>query len=73
MTTWSWGDIVAPSLLRLLFPYLLDSKHKVTTNIFFFGRSACRIFPDQGQNPSPLHWEHRVLATDCQGSPQNDH
>ena len=36
MTTWSWGDIVAPSFLRLLFPYLLDSKHKVTTNIFFF-------------------------------------
>ena len=24
---------------------------------------ACGIwFPDQGSNPSPLHWEHRVLA-----------
>ena len=28
---------------------------------------ACGIqFPDQGSNPGPLHWEHRVLIT---GSP----
>ena len=25
-------------------------------------------FPDQGSNPGPLHWEHRVLAT---GPPGN--
>ena len=25
---------------------------------------ACGIqFPDQGSDPGPLHWEHRVLAT----------
>ena len=24
---------------------------------------ACGIFPDQGSNPGPLHWEHRVLST----------
>ena len=25
---------------------------------------VCRIqFPDQGLNPGPLHWEHRVLTT----------
>ena len=30
-------------------------------------RVACAIhFPDQGSNPGPLHWKHRVLAT---GSP----
>ena len=26
--------------------------------------AVCGIqFPDQGSNPGPLHWEHRVLAT----------
>ena len=30
--------------------------------------AACGIqFPDQGLNPRPLHWEHRVLATGLPG------
>ena len=28
--------------------------------------AACEL-PDQGANPFPLHWEHRVLALDLQG------
>ena len=29
---------------------------------------ACGIqFPDQGLNPGPPHWEHRVLATGLPG------
>ena len=28
-------------------------------------------FPDQGWNPGPLHWEHRVWATGHQGSSSN--
>ena len=24
---------------------------------------SCSMSPDQGLNPGPLHWEHRVLAT----------
>ena len=32
--------------------------------------AACGIyFSDQGANPGPLHWEHRVSATVHQGSP----
>jgi len=30
---------------------------------FSLGRTACRIFPDQGSNPCPLPWECRVLTT----------
>ena len=34
--------------------------------------AACRIqFPDQGPNPDPLHWEHRVLATGPPGRSQH--
>ena len=25
--------------------------------------SACRILPNPGSNPCPLHWEHRLLTT----------
>ena len=32
--------------------------------LFLALAAACGIkFPDQGLNPGPLHWEHRVLAT----------
>ena len=32
---------------------------------------ACRIeFPDQGLNPGPLLWKHRVQQLDHRGSPQ---
>ena len=32
--------------------------------------AACEIqFPDQESNPSPLHWEHGVLATGLPGHP----
>ena len=33
---------------------------------------ACRIqFPNQGSDPGPLNWEHRVLTTGPQGSPSS--
>ena len=33
--------------------------------------AACGIyFPDQGLNPGPLHWEHRVLTTGLPGKSQ---
>ena len=25
------------------------------------------LFPDQGLNPGPLHWEHRLLTTEPPG------
>ena len=31
--------------------------------------TACRIFPNQGSNPCPLQWKHRVLTTEPPGSP----
>ena len=32
---------------------------------------ACGIFPDQGSNPCPLHWQAASQALHHQGSPQN--
>ena len=33
---------------------------------------ACRIqFHDQGSNPGPKHWEHRILASRSSGKSQN--
>ena len=35
--------------------------------------AACRIlFPDQGSNPGPLHWERGVLATRLTGKSQDE-
>ena len=31
---------------------------------------ACGIFPDQGSNPCPLHWQVDALSPDHQGSPE---
>jgi len=31
--------------------------------------AACVIFPDQGSNPSPLHWQVDSLPLDHQGNP----
>ena len=31
---------------------------------------ACGIFPDQGLNPCPLHWQADALSPDHQGSPE---
>ena len=31
---------------------------------------ACGIFPDQGSNPCPLHWQADALSPDHQGSPE---
>ena len=31
--------------------------------------SACGVFPDQGSNPRPLHWQADCLSLDHQGSP----
>ena len=39
------------------------------TAFFFFGLETCGIFPNQGWNPCPLHWEHRVLTMNHQGVP----
>ena len=39
-------------------------------NIYLFdcpGSAACGMYPDQGLNPGPLHWECRVLATGLPG------
>ena len=33
--------------------------------------SACGIFPDQGSNPCPLHWQVDYLPLSCQGNPAN--
>ena len=32
--------------------------------------TACRIFPDQGSNPCPLHWQADSQPLHHQGSPQ---
>ena len=45
----------------------------ITNFIFLFGHAVCyegSQFPDQGLNPHPLHWEHRVLTIGPQGSPK---
>ena len=31
--------------------------------------AACRIFPDQGSNPCPLHWQVHSYPLDHHGSP----
>ena len=31
------------------------------------------LFPNQGLNPHPLHWAHRVLTIGLQGSPNITH
>ena len=33
------------------------------------GPTACRIFPEQGSNPCPLHWQVDSSPLDHQGSP----
>ena len=40
--------------------------------LFLALAAACGIkFPDQGLNPGPLHWEHRVLAAGPPGMSLN--
>ena len=34
--------------------------------------AACGIFPDQGSNPCPLHWQADSQPLHHQGSPQNN-
>ena len=34
--------------------------------------AACRIFPDQGCNLYPLHWQADFYPQDQQGSPKDD-
>ena len=34
--------------------------------------AACGIFPDQGLNPCPLHWQADCQPLHHQGSPRND-
>ena len=41
---------------------------------FFFGHATQLLgsqFPDSGSTLHPLHWQHRVLPLDSQGSPNN--
>ena len=41
----------------------------------YFGRAAWHVrswFPDQGLNPRPLQWKHRVLTTRLPGESQNN-
>ena len=33
--------------------------------------AACGIFPDQGLNPCPLHWQADSQPLRCQGSPKS--
>ena len=60
-----------PTSLLMWF-YILFFKKKYLFLIIWLHRVlvvACGIqFPDQGSNPAPLYWEHRVLAT---GPPGN--
>ena len=37
--------------------------------VFFWLRHAGSQFPDQGLNPCPLHWEHKILTTGPPGKP----
>ena len=55
-------DLVAPSLSWITWDTQLWHARSLV--------SGCGMqLPDQGLNPSPLHWEHRVLSTGPQGSP----
>ena len=35
--------------------------------------AACGIFPDQGSNPCPLHWQADSQSLHHKGSPQREH
>ena len=61
--------------LSLSRPLLLQStgSRRAGSVIVAHGSScsaACRIFPDQGSNPCPLHWQADSQPLHHQGSPQ---
>ena len=61
--------------LSLLRPLLLQStaSRRAGSVIVAHGRScsvACGIFPDQGSNPCPLHWQADSQPLHHQGSPE---
>ena len=35
------------------------------------GQSRGSYFPNQGLNPRPLQWKHRIFTLDCQGGPRS--
>ena len=63
--------------LSLSWPLLLRStgSRRAGSVVVAHGPScsaACGIFPDQGSNPCPLHWQADSQPLRHQGSPQND-
>ena len=78
----SWMDLQHVRFFYI-YTYLFDCSasqlQHVGSSIFFknlqhggFLVAACEIqFPDQGSNPDPLHWEHRILATGPPGKSHN--
>ena len=69
----SWSRCAGLSLSR---PLLLRStgSRRAGSGIVAHGCScsvACGIFPDQGSNPCPLHWQADSQPLRHQGSPQN--
>ena len=53
--SWSLGSTVRPSVVVA---------HGLSCSV------ACGIFPDQGSNPYPLHWQADSQPLDHEGSPK---
>ena len=66
------GCCVGFSLQWLLFFWSTGCRHmgSVVAAHRLCCSTACGIFPDQGSNPCPLHWQVNCLALDHQGSPE---
>ena len=70
-----WGPLfIAVHGLSLSWPLLLRStgSRRAGSVIVAYGPScsaACGIFPDQGSNPCPLHWQADSQPLRQQGSP----
>ena len=50
----------------------LESTSSIVLAQGFSCSTACGIFPDQGLNPCPLHWQADSLPLSYQGSPADD-
>ena len=60
-STWSTGSRVQTLWLRHMGPAVVVNGLSCS--------EACGIFPDQGLNPCPLHWQGHSSPTSHQGSP----
>ena len=63
----------SPNSSHFLRASSVDGPPETPCSFFFFGRAAGHAgssFPDQGWNPCPLQWKHRILTTGPPGKSQ---